>query len=103
MIEGKRVLELVPRDATLKGDAVAREIERHALEAVLYAGDDVADVAAFSALAEARTRGLLTVAVAVMGPESPEALRDAADMVVEGPSALVDLLLELAGARPDQR
>ena len=44
------VLELVPPDRPLKGGAVERLAREHGLRAVLYAGDDHADLDAFDAL-----------------------------------------------------
>jgi trehalose 6-phosphate phosphatase len=96
LIEGKMVLELVPPDRPLKGGAVERLVGEHALQAVLYAGDDHADLDAFAALAHLARRGIDTVKVAVRGPEAPAALVDAADVVVEGPTGLVALLAQLA-------
>jgi trehalose-phosphatase len=96
LIEGKMVLELVPPGSPLKGGAVERLAGEHALRAVLYAGDDHADLDAFGALDRLAGRGLLAVKVAVRGPETPRALLDAADVVAEGPAGLVDLLRQLA-------
>jgi trehalose 6-phosphate phosphatase len=66
------------------------------LEAILFAGDDVADLDAFRALDRLASRGIVTSRVAVAGPETPDALIDSADVVVEGPAGLVALLRELA-------
>jgi trehalose 6-phosphate phosphatase len=96
LIEGKMVLELVPHDRPLKGGAVERLAGEHALEAVLYAGDDHADLDAFAALDRLGRREINVVKVAVRGPETPAALVDAADVVVEGPSGLVAFLAQLA-------
>jgi trehalose 6-phosphate phosphatase len=96
LVEGKMVLELVPPGRPLKGGAVERLAGRHALEAVLYAGDDHADLDAFGALDRLSGRGLLTRKVAVAGPETPAELLERADVVVEGPSGLVSLLRQLA-------
>lgn len=96
LIEGKMVLELVPHDRPLKGGAVERLAGEHALEAVLYAGDDHADLDAFAALDRLGRREIHVVKVAVRGPETPEALVDAAAVVVEGPPGLVELLGQLA-------
>ena len=63
------------------------------LEGALYAGDDFADLDAFAALDRLSTG--VSIKVAVSGPETPEGLIEAADMVVEGPRALVPLLREL--------
>jgi trehalose 6-phosphate phosphatase len=63
---------------------------------VLFAGDDLADVDAFVALDRLQSRGVMTLRVAVRGDETPSELLDAADVVVEGPRALVALLIALA-------
>lgn len=89
---GKRVLELVPRGRDLKGDAVARTITASSLDAVMYIGDDIADLGAFSALDRAAAAGVLTAKVAARGPETPEELLLDADLVVEGPEGVVGLL-----------
>jgi trehalose 6-phosphate phosphatase len=96
LVEGKMVVELVPLDRPLKGGAIERLVHRHVLEAVFYAGDDTADLDAFRALDRLAERGLIALRVAVGGPETPAALLEAADVVVEGPSGLVELLERLA-------
>jgi trehalose 6-phosphate phosphatase len=97
LIEGKMVVELVPPDRPLKGGAVERLVGEHALEALLYAGDDHADLDAFAALDRLSASKDVGVAVrvAVRGPETPPAMVEAADVVVEGPEGLVDLLRTL--------
>jgi trehalose 6-phosphate phosphatase len=92
MLAGKMVIELVPAGRPLKEGAVERIVEDERLDAVLYAGDDVADIRAFEALDRLAERGLRTVKVAVHGRETPAALSDAADVVVDGPAGLVTLL-----------
>ena len=91
------VVELVPPERPLKGGAVERLAGEHALEALLYAGDDHADLAAFAALDRLTASEDIDVAVrvAVRGPETPPALIEAADVVAEGPEGLVDLLRTL--------
>ena len=95
LIEGKMVLELVPTDRPMKGGAVERIVGESALQAVLYAGDDVADLDAFDAIDRLAAAGLATVTVAVRGDETPPALIEAADLVADGPGGLVELLREL--------
>lgn len=95
VLEGKMVLELVPAGRPRKAGAVRRILGEHALEAALFAGDDVADVEAFDALDEARNRGVETVKVAVRSAEAPVVLLDRADVVVEGPAGLIELLRQL--------
>jgi trehalose 6-phosphate phosphatase len=92
VIEGKRVLELVPRDRPLKEGAVDRIVAEAGLAGVLYAGDDVADLRAFAALDRMAERGLKTVKVAVLGDETPPNLVRSADVTVDGPSDLLELL-----------
>jgi trehalose 6-phosphate phosphatase len=95
LIEGKKVLELVPAGRPLKGGAVERIVADAALDAVLYAGDDQADLKAFEVLDRLAADGLVTVKVAVHGPETPAALTATADVVVDGPAGLVGLLRRL--------
>ncbi len=95
VVEGKMVIELVPAGRPRKGGAVERTVLGLGLEAVLFAGDDVADLDAFAALDRIAERGSISVKVAVRGEETPPALLAAADVVVEGPAGLVELLLQL--------
>ena len=97
IIQGKMVVELVPPNRPLKGGAVERLAGEHALEALLYAGDDHADLDAFAALDRLSVSGKVgvTVRVAVRGPETPAAMIEAADVVADGPEGLVDLLRTL--------
>lgn len=96
LVEGKMVVELVPQGRPMKGGAVERLAGQHELEAVLFAGDDRADLDAFGALDRLDARGTVTVRVAVRGTETPVELVDAADVVVDGPRGLVELLRQLA-------
>lgn len=95
LVEGKMVVELVPSDRPRKGGAVERLVGEHGLSAAMYAGDDVADLDAFSALERLAASGLLAVKVAVRGIETPEPLLASADIRVDGPEGLVDLLRQL--------
>lgn len=98
VIEGKMVVELVPADRPMKGGVVERIAGEADLEAILYAGDDVADLDAFDAMDRLAASGLGTVKVAVRGDETPVALMQAADVVVEGPPGLVELIRRLGGS-----
>mgnify|MGYP006336040897 FL=1 len=95
VIEGKMVIELVPRGRPMKGEALERIVGEHELQAVLYAGDDHADLDAFEALDRLAASGVQVVRVAVRGRETPRSLVDAADIVVEGPAGLVELVRTL--------
>jgi trehalose 6-phosphate phosphatase len=96
LIEGKMVMELVQSGRPMKGGAVERLAGQHELDAVLFAGDDRADIDAFAALDRLEARDVVAVRVAVRGDETPAELLDAANVVVEGPRGLVDRLTRLA-------
>jgi trehalose 6-phosphate phosphatase len=85
---GRKVLELRPPVGAHKGTAVAHLLGERGLERALYAGDDTTDLDAFSAVSALE----LGVRVAVASPEGPAALREAADIVVDGPAELLELL-----------
>ena len=74
-----------------KGTAVRSLLEERGLHRALYAGDDTTDLDAFAAVGELE----LGVRVAVASAEGPASLRDAADVVVASPAALVELLRTL--------
>jgi trehalose 6-phosphate phosphatase len=95
LVEGKMVVELVPAGRPMKGAAVERLAREHELVAVLYAGDDHADLDAFAALDRLARDGVHVVRVAVHGEETPPALVEAADLVVDGPAGLVRTLRTL--------
>lgn len=96
IIEGKMVIELVPPGRPLKGGAIERLTGEHGLRALLYAGDDLADLDAFAALDRVRELGAVTIKVAVRGTETPPELIAGADLVADRPGGLVELLRTLA-------
>jgi len=88
---GRKVLEVLPPLDADKGTAVTHLLGERGLRRALYAGDDTTDLDGFRAL-----DGLeLGVRVAVASHESPPALSEAADVVVETPAELLELLREL--------
>ena len=88
---GRKVLEVRPPVDADKGTAVRRLLAEAGVQRALYAGDDATDVDAFGGL-----EGLeLAVRVAVLSNEVPQPLVDAADVCVDGPDALVELLATL--------
>jgi trehalose 6-phosphate phosphatase len=95
LLEGKKVVELAPPAGPTKGLVVERVAEAEELRAVLYAGDDVADIDAFAALERLAAGGIDTMKVAVRSAETPESLMVRADLTVEGPEGLVVLLQTL--------
>ena len=88
---GRKVLEVRPPVAADKGTAVRTLLEQRGLRRALYAGDDTTDLDAFRGL-----DGLdVAVRIAVASAEGPPALREAADLVVESPAQLDELLRRL--------
>ena len=88
---GRKVLEVLPPVAAGKGTAVRALLAERGLRRALYAGDDSTDLDAFRGL-----DGLeLAVRIAVASEEGPSELGRAADVVVGGTEALVELLRRL--------
>jgi len=88
---GRKVLEVRPPVEANKGTAVRALLDERGLGRALYAGDDTTDLDAFRGL-----DGLeLAVRVAVASAEGPSELAEAADLVVDGPAELVELLHRL--------
>jgi trehalose 6-phosphate phosphatase len=94
----KMARELRPPVPADKGTAVETLLDRAAH--ACFAGDDRGDLDAFAALARLDAEGRLehAVRIAVGSAEAPPELLAQADLVVDGPAALVSLLEELARA-----
>jgi trehalose 6-phosphate phosphatase len=101
VLEGKRVVELVAGPRPGKGGVIERVAGEERLEYVLFAGDDLADLDAFAAMDRLAEGGVTGLRVAVRSEETPDALIEAADMVVEGPRGLLELLERMAGPPSD--
>jgi trehalose 6-phosphate phosphatase len=91
---GRLVLELRPPGID-KGVALRALVRELSPSVVLFAGDDLGDLAAFDAVDELRGGGIPGVLVCSGSAEVPE-LAARADLVVPGPEGLIDLLGALA-------
>ncbi|QXJ24089.1 trehalose-phosphatase [Actinomadura graeca] len=93
---GRFVLELRPPGMD-KGVALRSFIDDRGARpsAVLFAGDDLGDLAAFGAVEELRAEGVPGVKVC-SGSTEVTALADRADVIVDGPPGVVALLDALA-------
>jgi trehalose 6-phosphate phosphatase len=96
---GRKVLEIRPPVAIDKGRGVSRLLRGTDVDAALYCGDDLTDVDAFRALKAERAAGRLTTAVCVgvRSDETPDEVEREADVLVDGPRGVRDLLLALLG------
>lgn len=63
--------------------------------AVLFAGDDVGDLSAFDAVDELRAQGVPGLLLCSASDEGPQELRARADLVVDGPAGVVEVLEQL--------
>jgi trehalose 6-phosphate phosphatase len=97
---GRLALELRPPLPVDKGTATEHLVD--GFHAVLMAGDDHGDVAAFAALDRLVAGGRLghRLRVGVRSSEAPPDLLEASDYQVDGPEGLVALLTRLADGLP---
>jgi trehalose 6-phosphate phosphatase len=93
---GRFVLELRPPGMD-KGGALRRLVAEYGARAVLFAGDDLGDLAAFAAVESLRADGIAGVTVCSRSAEVT-VLADRADLVVDGPLGVVDLLRVVSAA-----
>ena len=91
---GKMSVELAPALGIDKGTVVSEGSS--GLRAVMFAGDDVGDLPAFRTVDQLGAQGVAALKVAVGGVEVPAELLRAADVVLGGPAALVELLRRIA-------
>ena len=92
VVAGRLVWELRPRVRGDKGDAVRRVASESGARALVVIGDDRGDLPAF---AVAETLGGGGLRVAVGSDEAPPELLAAADLVLDGPPGVRELLAHL--------
>ena len=97
---GRKVLEVRPPIAMDKGHGIVRLLTGRDLAVALYAGDDLTDVDAFTGLRQLVRDGALgaAICVGVTSEETPPELAEAADLMVDGPVGVRELLSALAAA-----
>jgi trehalose 6-phosphate phosphatase len=84
---GRLVLELRPAGMD-KGRALSRFLAERRARSVMFVGDDLGDLAAFDAVVAAPIPGVRVCS----GSAEVTALAERADIVVDGPAGVVDLL-----------
>ncbi len=97
---GRKVLEVRPPVKIDKGSGIMsflRDTETE-LDAILYVGDDTTDLDAFRALGQLVSDGRVTraVRVGVGSEEGPSAIAEEADVMLDGPEDVKELLAMLA-------
>lgn len=91
---GRQVIEL-RAPGNDKGDAVRALVSRLGARQVIFAGDDLGDLPAFTAVEELRADGVGGLLICSASTEQ-DALVEHADLVLDGPDAVADWLEALA-------
>ena len=92
---GRQVLEVRAGEVN-KGIALGDALDEHHAGGVLFAGDDLGDLEAFEAVRRRRDGDGLPALLVCSGSEEQEALTRLADVVVDGPAGVLDLLATFA-------
>ncbi|MCC7371855.1 MAG: trehalose-phosphatase [Chloroflexi bacterium] len=101
LIQGGFVVNLLPGLRIDKGEATRRLVRQHGLRSVAFFGDDVTDVDAFRAIRELEAAGQVRgLAVGVLSPEAPPAVREQADLLLDGVGEVEAVLAALASEPP---
>jgi trehalose 6-phosphate phosphatase len=88
---GRKVLEIRPPIDAHKGTAVVHLLHVRGIDRALFAGDDLTDLDGFRAMDDLG----LGIKVAVASPDGPTRLAAEADLIVDGPGELLELLRRL--------
>ena len=98
MLEGRKSCEFRPPVTIDKGTAFADIVRTIDARAALFAGDDRGDLSAFDALDALHGDGTVAhvARVGVRSEEAPPEILDRADVVVDGPTGVAELLSSLA-------
>ena len=91
---GRKVLEVRPPVVLDKGLGIAMLLRGGQASAAMYVGDDTTDLDAFRGLRALLESGALSsaVCVAVSSDEAPPGLAREADLTVDGPGGVRELL-----------
>ena len=96
-VPGRYVVEIRP-PGTDKGFAVRRLVEEAGAHVAVYIGDDLGDLAAFDAVDAMRAEGNGGLTTASVSADAPPQLAQRADLVLDGPDAVVGFLRDLAAS-----
>ncbi len=99
MFSGRMIFELRPPLPIHKGTALRQLVEAHNLSAAVYLGDDTTDADALQMAKDLRAAGRChSVGIGVLSDDTPDAVRSAADVLVEGVEGVESFLSWLASA-----
>ena len=101
-VEPGRLVVEVRAPGMHKGDAVRAVAAELDAGGFLFAGDDLGDIEAFWAVASLRDQGMPGLLVC-SGSQEQQALVELADVVVDGPAGVLDLLRALTAAATPPR
>ena len=90
---GRNVIEIRSGDMH-KGQAVRAFVAEQQATGIVFGGDDLGDIEAFEAVRALRDEGLPGLVVCSASHEAPD-LVELADVVVDGPAGIVELLSRL--------
>jgi trehalose 6-phosphate phosphatase len=95
---GRKVLEVRPPVRIDKGAGISSFLADTDVDVALYVGDDATDLDAFHALVQLTDEGRISraIRVGVRSDEGPSEITDEADLVVDGPGGVTQLLAALA-------
>jgi trehalose 6-phosphate phosphatase len=103
ILEGKKVIELVPRSLPDKAAAFRHLVESGGIKGLIYLGDDISDVAVFREVASLREQGAVNgLSIAVADGETDPSVIEAADLTLASVDEVAALLTALARRRGTQ-
>lgn len=97
VLEPGRMVVEVRAPGMNKGEAVRSLQKELRADAFMFIGDDLGDVEAFRAVMELRKGGMLGLLVCSASEEQP-ALTELADVIVDGPDGVMELLKEFTAS-----
>jgi trehalose 6-phosphate phosphatase len=99
LLAGKLVIEVAPEALPDKGTALTGLLLEHEIRGAVFVGDDLADAEAFGELRNRRAEGRAPgLCIAVVDDETPQAVRDVADLELRGVDE-VERFLEMLAER----
>jgi trehalose 6-phosphate phosphatase len=93
--EGKRVVEVLTPLTINKGKALRRFTEHFSIQGILFAGDDRTDIHGILEIERLRQDGYQAQSIAVQHPDTPPALLEHANLIVQEVEGMVQLIKEM--------